>query len=86
MTQPPRTFTLKDQAPAAIAYGSACRQGARKERPATSTPGRGGETEARSYAGGMASTGGDEVRPEGGFEAQDAAREWLQHLEAGHFD
>ena len=22
----PRTFTLKDQAPAAIAYGSACRQ------------------------------------------------------------
>jgi hypothetical protein len=43
MTHSPRTFTLKDQAPAAIAYGSACRQGARKERPATATPGPAGE-------------------------------------------
>jgi hypothetical protein len=43
MTNPPRTFTLKDQAPAAIAYGSACRQQARKQRPATATPGPAGE-------------------------------------------
>ncbi len=39
----PRTFTLKDQAPAAIAYGSACRMGSRDGCPATSTPGPGGE-------------------------------------------
>jgi hypothetical protein len=66
MTNPPRTFTLKDQAPAAIAYGSACRQRSRGERPATSTPGPSGE-----------------ILPEGGFNAQDAAREWLRHLDAG---
>jgi hypothetical protein len=39
----PRTFTLKDEAPAKIAYGSACRQRGDGERPATSTPGPGGE-------------------------------------------
>ena len=45
MTQPPspRQFTLKDQAPAAIAYGSACRLASRDGCPATSTPGPGGE-------------------------------------------
>jgi hypothetical protein len=42
MTQP-RQFTLKDQAPAAIAYGSACRLASRDGCPATSTPGPGGE-------------------------------------------
>ena len=42
MTQP-RQFTLKDQAPAAIAYGSACRLASRDGPPATSTPGPGGE-------------------------------------------
>jgi hypothetical protein len=64
MTQPPRTFTLTDTAPAAIAYGSACR--ARSDRPATATPGPAGE-----------------VLPEGGFDAQKGAREWLRHLDAG---
>ena len=44
MTQkPPRQFTLKDRAPAAIAYGSACRQGSRSDFPTTATPGPGGE-------------------------------------------
>jgi hypothetical protein len=43
MTQPPRTFTLKDQAPAAIAYGSACRQHSRGTSPTTATPGPAGE-------------------------------------------
>jgi hypothetical protein len=43
MTHSPRTFTLKDQAPAAIAYGSACRLASRDGCPATSTPGPGGE-------------------------------------------
>jgi hypothetical protein len=38
MTQP-RQFTLKDQAPAAIAYGSACRQQGRGTCPTTATPG-----------------------------------------------
>lgn len=61
----PRTFTLKDTAPASIAYGSACRQANRTERLAAATPGPAGE-----------------IQPEGGFEAQDGAREWLRHLEA----
>lgn len=39
----PRQFTLKDQAPAAIAYCSACRQRSRDDCPATSTPGPAGE-------------------------------------------
>jgi hypothetical protein len=39
----PRTFTLKDQASAAIAYGSACRLGGRSGCPATATPGPAGE-------------------------------------------
>ena len=39
----PRQFSLKDQAPAAIAYGSACRLASRDGCPATSTPGPGGE-------------------------------------------
>ena len=64
--KPPRTFTLKDTAPASVAYGSACRQANRTERPATSTPGPAGE-----------------ILPEGGFEAQDGAREWLKHVDAG---
>jgi hypothetical protein len=43
MTKPPRQFTLKDQAPAAIAYGSACRQQSRGYLPTTATPGPAGE-------------------------------------------
>ena len=39
----PRQFTLKDQAPAAIAYGSACRQQSRSRFPTSSTPGPAGE-------------------------------------------
>ena len=38
-----RQFSLKDQAPAAIAYGSACRLASRDGCPTTSTPGPGGE-------------------------------------------
>lgn len=64
----PRQFTLKDQAPASVAYGSACRQQSRSNFPTTATPGPAGE-----------------VLPEGGFEELDAVREWLRHLEAGHF-
>jgi hypothetical protein len=44
MTQkPPRQFTLKDQAPAAIAYGSACRQKGRSCDPVNLTSGLKGE-------------------------------------------
>lgn len=39
----PRTFTLKDIVPASVAYGSACRQANRTERPTASTPGPAGE-------------------------------------------
>lgn len=79
MTQPPRQFTLKDRVPASVAYGSACRQQSRSDRPTNATFG----PEARSHAGGTASTGGEEVLPEEGFEQEDAAREWLRHVEAG---
>ena len=34
----PRTFTLKDQAPAAIAYGSACRLASRDGYSTRSAP------------------------------------------------
>ena len=37
MTQPPRQFTLKDMAPASIAYGSACRQAGRRYPAAIAT-------------------------------------------------
>jgi hypothetical protein len=43
MTNPPRTFTLKDRASATVAYGSACRQGSRSERPITMPFGPAGE-------------------------------------------
>ena len=66
MTQPPRTFTLKDIVPASVAYGSACRQANRGYSQTTATPGPAGE-----------------IQPEGGFEAQEGAREWLKHVEAG---
>lgn len=39
----PRQFTLKDRAPASIAYGSACRQQSRSRFPTTVTPGPSGE-------------------------------------------
>lgn len=45
MTQKPRQFTLKDQAPASVAYGSAVRQKIRGPSPTTSTPGPGGEVQ-----------------------------------------
>ena len=73
MTQPPRQFSLKDRAPAAIAYGSACRQGGRSDRPEQSRKDR--PTPATFGAAGV-------VLPEGGFEELDATREWLRHLEA----
>ena len=78
--QKPRQFTLKDRAPAAIAYGSACRQGGGSERLDLSVS-PAGEAQAHSHAGGMPAD--YQVLPEDGSEQEDAAREWLRHLNAG---
>ena len=74
MTQPPRQFTLKDRAPAAIAYGSACRQQSRSGCPEQSRRDR-----PINVTFGPAGV----VLPEEGFEEEDAAREWFKHVDAG---
>jgi hypothetical protein len=77
MTQPPRTFTLKDRAPAVIAYGSACRAGSRSDLLELDVS-FAGEAQAPSPAGGMPAE--HHALPEDGCEQETAAREWLQAM------
>ncbi len=66
----PRQFTLTDQAPASVAYGSACRQRCRSAVPEDSPVSR-----PFGPAG--------EALPENGYVQEDAAAEWLVHVLAG---
>lgn len=80
MTNTFRTFTLKDQASASVAYGSACRRGSRCDLLKLDVS-FAGEAQVGGGGGGMPVE--VHVLPEDGCAQEDAAREWLRHVEAG---
>lgn len=73
MTNPPRQFTLKDR--------RAFPERSRRDHPLNLAVSFAGEAQACSHAGGMPAD--YQVLPEDGFEQENAAREWLKHVEVG---